>query len=544
MNSETNQGQAPSVDFNQFSQEELQTALASGNFESLTPLAEEGAAVQGDAQSSTTEVAATSASPTADTPPDPSAPEGEQSPSPEEAAPAEETQAPVEIPGFVFSVDADEETFLKEREAYFEKFELDEGAQFIYDRQNAQIEQLKAELATVATPERTESAQAVDDAFLALISRRQDPRTNRFVPNTEPLVRLLTEQYPREVPQLAEDFLSMASQRYQGLTLFQEYLKDYGDLDDQGLLNIQYMLDNNGRMPTPDYVPVGINVKNADAYWQSHNRQALSEAIDANWEIVNDFTSSPEEKAMARRNIQQIDQDLSRIQYGIDADKTSTNNRRSIESQRQNAISQAGDQAYINTSVSLIRSFTEQLAGHLDMFDGPGAQVTALAYGNLIAAALADDAWSKHAQEDLAKQGVTFNWKAGRAALDRLYNTEHLIAAYELEGGSPAALKNAQDQKLSALKEVKRLDLELMGKISKIAVGGAGKALQAKVSSAPKAPAVRPRTNQTAAGAAAGAAPAIPSVPTNTNDLAAYENMSPEELRSRIGQLKHEGAIP
>jgi hypothetical protein len=81
---------------------------------------------------------------------------------------------------------------------------------------------------------------------------------------------------------------------------------------------------------------------------------------------------------------------------------------------------------------------------------------------------------------------------------------------------------------------VKRLELDLMGKISKVAVLGVSKALETKVTAAPKTPAARPRV-----AAQNGTSP----VPSASASIDAYEGMSPEELRSRLGRMRAEGGI-
>jgi hypothetical protein len=378
-------------------------------------------------------------------------------------------------------------------------------------------------------------AQAVE-ALDALVSKVPDPQDGIPIPNTQPMIKFLSESFPQELPRLAEDILSMNSQRYPGFTRFQEYIRDYADLDEQGLRLVQDVLDNGGRLPVPSFVPPGIDPKVTDAFWQSPNRLAIEDAVTAQYEMLEDPTSTVEDKAAARTYIAQVNHSLNQIQYGINAQGESRQNTIRQRQQHLQRIEIAGEQAFLETAAALTRSFSERLASNLSMFDPAAARVTALAYGNLIMNALADDAWGSYAQADLAKDGIQFNWREGASALERLRNAEHNIASYVATNASPAALEIAKKEKAGALKEVKRLELDLMGRISKVAVLGASRALETSVAVAPKTPAARPRV----AAAAAGSANAIAST---DNDLGAYNTLSIEELQARIGQIKAEGGI-
>jgi hypothetical protein len=513
---------ASAPDFSAFSAEDLRGALATGNLDQLSTPVSAGDSSSADA------AAAAAAEPTGvanDTAPPADAPNAPATETPE-AAPDGAEAAPVVAPeeaapaAFQFTPDADEETFARERAAFVEAYELDPATQYLLERQDKTIGDLRQQLETAAPVEAPPLYSDAVQALEALVTRVQDPLTNRPVPNTEPLVKLLQTSFPQELPDLAESFLASPSAKYQGHNLFQEYLRDYGNLDDQGLMTVQQILQNGGKLPTPSFVPEGIDPQVAEAFWQAPNRQALLESIEAQYEIMRDPLSTTEDKALARQYVQQVNQTLGQVQYGINARTQAQEAQRQQHQLAQQQIEQAGDQAYAETS--------------LDMFDAPAARVTALAYGQLIVNALGDDVWAPYAQADLAKEGIQFNWNEGRAALKRLHQAERNIAGHVATKASPAAVEIAKKEKAAAIKDVKRLELDLMGKISKVAVLGVSKALETKVTAAPKTPAARPRV-----AAQNGTSP----VPSASASIDAYEGMSPEELRSRLGRMRAEGGI-
>jgi hypothetical protein len=527
---------ASAPDFSAFSAEDLRGALATGNLDQLSTPVSAGDSSSADA------AAAAAAEPTGvanDTAPPADAPNAPATETPE-AAPDGAEAAPVVAPeeaapaAFQFTPDADEETFARERAAFVEAYELDPATQYLLERQDKTIGDLRQQLETAAPVEAPPLYSDAVQALEALVTRVQDPLTNRPVPNTEPLVKLLQTSFPQELPDLAESFLASPSAKYQGHNLFQEYLRDYGNLDDQGLMTVQQILQNGGKLPTPSFVPEGIDPQVAEAFWQAPNRQALLESIEAQYEIMRDPLSTTEDKALARQYVQQVNQTLGQVQYGINARTQAQEAQRQQHQLAQQQIEQAGDQAYAETSAALTRSFSERLAANLDMFDAPAARVTALAYGQLIVNALGDDVWAPYAQADLAKEGIQFNWNEGRAALKRLHQAERNIAGHVATKASPAAVEIAKKEKAAAIKDVKRLELDLMGKISKVAVLGVSKALETKVTAAPKTPAARPRV-----AAQNGTSP----VPSASASIDAYEGMSPEELRSRLGRMRAEGGI-
>lgn len=538
---------APSVDFNDasFSVEDLRGALATGDLSNLTPPAGTDSSTPPVVtppadQAGVGDPAALPAQDPPATPTKSEAAEGTPE-TPAAADPAkEEAPAPKEeeAPPFQFTADADDEVFAKERAQYTEQFELDPATQFLIDRQDKTIADLRAQVEAAQAPEvpslYTEAVQALD----ALVTRVRDD-ANRPVPNTEPLVSFLSKSFPQELPDLAESLLAMPSSKYHGTTLFQQYIRDYGNLDEQGLYLVQQVIENGGRLPIPSYVPVGIDPNVAEAFWQAPNRQTILDQVEAQYEIIQDPLATPADKQTARNYIYQVNQSLAQVQYGLDARVKAQRDAAESQQRAQMQIEQAGDQAYAETSAALTRSFADRLASNLDMFDAPAARVTALAYGNLIVNALADDMWAPYAQADLAKEGIQFNWAEGRKALERLRNAEHNIAGHVATKASPAAVEIAKKEKAAAIKEVKRLELDLMGKISKVAVLGASKALEGKAASSPKTPAARPRAT---AAAAAGSANAVPSI---ESPLTAYDQpeMSIEELRARIGKLRAENGL-
>lgn len=550
MTDATSQATVSAPDFSSFSIEDLQGALATGNLDGLSAPATEASSTpagvptdQGGA-SEDPAGAVNEAAPPAGTPstePASTMDAAAEQSKEEAAASAQDDAASADddatAPAFMFTEDASDEVFAEERAKWEEAYEVDPATKFLLERQDKTIADLQTQLQASQATEVPELYTKAVAALDALVTRVQDPHTLDTVPNTGPIVEFLQNSFPNELPELAESFLSMPSNKYQGITLFQQYLRDYGNLDEQGLLTVQQILDNGGRVPTPSFVPQGIDPQVAEAFWQAPNREQILAAVEAQYELMQDPMTSPDERQAARNYIQQVNQSLHQVQYGIDARIKAQEQVRNQQIQQRQQVMQAGDTAYAETTAALTRSFAEHLASNLDMFDAPAARVTALAYGNLIVNALADDVWAPHAQADLAKEGINFNWAEGRKALERLRNAEHNIAGHVHTKASPAAIEIAKKEKAAALKEVKRLELDLMGKISKVAVLGASRVLEGKVAAAPKTPAARPRAT---VAATAGAANAVPST---SNDLTTYQDLSIEELQSRIGKMKAEAGI-
>jgi hypothetical protein len=158
------------------------------------------------------------------------------------------------------------------------------------------------------------------------------------------------------------------------------------------------------------------------------------------------------------------------------------------------------------------------------MIEGDGAGVAALGIVTLVEKALTDDDWSRYAQEDLNKKGINFDWKRGRAALDRLYEIEGKIAHLETGKHNPRAIEAAKRTKSDIIKELQGLERELVGKITNKVVTGSNKALQTKIKNAPRIPAVRPKAGN---GAANG-----DGVKPKSN----FDEMSKEELRKYLAE--------
>jgi hypothetical protein len=451
-----------------------------------------------------------------------------EEPAKEPEAPKEEVAAAPAAEPFKFTEGSDDDTFTKERDAYLETVEITPELQTILERQNAQITALAAKTAenpAVAAAEPDEFAVKATAALNKLVEFRQ-AEDGTVIPDTTALVDLLRNDFKQEMSQVVFDLNAQESLKYKGLTVFQEFLKDGAGLDDRGVANLETFLASGGKIATPSYVPEGIDAKFAEAFWQHPDRDDLTRLMGEAKEVITSPLATEDDKNEARRLVNAANQSLQMIQRGLDADKADRTRTEAAITQERQAVAAKADQSYLQTGVEMLRTFSEGLAPKLTIFDEKGAGVTALAYAALVEKALTDDEWAKYAQEDLKKQGVDFDWKKGRTLLDDLYRVEHKIAALEAKPGTnPRAIALARQEKSNALKAIKLEQTDLMGRITKIAIAGAGKRLEQEIQKAPKLSAVKPK--------APGGSPV-----DNKGDE--IENMSADEIRSRLGQLKHE----
>ena len=454
---------------------------------------------------------------------------------PEQTPEGEETPPPAaETPQFQFKAEMTDEEYAAEQQKYLEAYEITPEIQFMLDRQKAQIEALQQQQNPYADLGTPELVPEVVSALEKLMTFREDPVTGKFVPDATAIVSLLDTHFTKETPAVLMELAQKPSTRYGGLTMFQEFLVDYGQLDAQGFQNLQTFLDNRGRFPIPSVVPPGIDPRYSEAFWNSPDREAIEEAVEASQMVLEDPMATDYDRQSAQLQLNGIAQRLSMIQAGLDAQKAAQQQQQNIAQQNRQIVEQQAEQSYVETSVQMLRNLSGEISKSLTMFDESGAQIAATAISKLVEAALTDDQWSKYAQEDLAKQGIKFDWGRGRQVLDRLWDQEKIIAFQKAQGANPLAIQVAQKEKGKILQELRGLEQEFLGQLTKKLVTGNTAQLKKAAAVKPKGSAVRPKVDNTG-------------VPNTGGDVT--DAMSLEEMRGRMGELAHElrktyGVVP
>jgi hypothetical protein len=445
-----------------------------------------------------------------------------------------ETLAPDEqaVLDFKFTENADAETFAKEAEEYLALVELPPQLETILAAKDAAITELTGQLAAAPAAGEAvldESTTRAVEALDTLVTFKLDPETGDHVPDTSKVIGLLEKDYTQELPQLIIDLNALPSSKYAGLTRYQEFMRDAFALDDRAMQNLDYLLQNNGQLPIPTFVPDGIHNTLAEAYWNAHNRAEIDERLTTlKFTITQDPDASDADKAAAKTEIQNINRSLADVQKGLNADKAARQNTIDQVNAQKAAIQTKTATAYETTTVGLIGSLAADLAAGLDMLDAESAGITGTGYATMIERALSDDdGYAKHYQAELKKAGIAFDWKAGRELLDKLWDAETAITELESKNANPRAIENARKVKSGILAELQGKQKELKGAILTKVVTGAGKTLETKVKGAPKIPIVRPRNTGDASG---------------TRVEQNIENLSIEKLRSMLGEKVAAGA--
>lgn len=437
-----------------------------------------------------------------------------------EEQPAGTDEAAEAVPAFEFTEDSDVDTYLAEREKAVEMYEFDPTVKAMLDRDAAIIAEFRANAATNAFAG-DESVTKHMTAFDRLVEFREDPDTHEFVPDTSGVIELLQADYANELPQIVEDVNTMPSQKYPGLTMFQQFIRDYAGLDAAGMQRLDYFLQNNGTFAVPAFVPEGINTKLAEAYWTAENRDELQLKVEkATFTLQKDPDATAEEKAAAQRDLQVLNGQLAQIQNGLDAAKARIESEKQAQTQAQTAIHDAAVDRFIETTRGIIEIIATKSMTGLEVLDDTGAGITGTAFATLVENCFSDnDGYAKYYQDKLASYGVTADWAKAYAVRDRLFAAEGKIIALEKAGANPRAVENAKREKDGVVKELLSLAHEAAGKMNAKLVAGAGKKLAKQIAAAPKIQAARPK----AAGDGSRAVP-----------TANYDNMSTEQLRALI----------
>lgn len=417
------------------------------------------------------------------------------------------------------------EEFEKKAKEYLESVEIPPQMQTIIKRYEEEAKK-RAETVDFLGEEDVEVAKKVIDSFKRIVSFRQD-ETGEFVPDTEGLKMLFLSDFQKELPYVLRDLNTLPSTKYQGHTVFQEFIRDYANLDDAGMMNLQYVIESGGKLPIPDFVPEGLTPQYSEAYWQSPDREQIAEVVREAMDVIKDETAPEYDKQMANARLAQINQRLYQVQIGINAMKQQAAAAKQIEQRNKEAVEQTATKNYIDTTKSLLESFTKEISGYLtDIFDESGAPLAAFGITRLAEAAVAGDEYSNIARQKLAEMGIKYDWNKAAGSIERLWQAEQKIAKLTLENANSLAVKVARDEKATVLREIKRYEKELAGQITKRLIEGYSKRLKKKTASVAKPAVVK---NKVSSGLQGTTTPAEPN----------YDAMSLEELRARIGELRH-----
>lgn len=474
---------APPVDFNSFTEEQLDSIIAAGGKlpESQdNPPAPE--ATPGAANNAAPDKAADGAKPddkVAEPPKDEKAVEeppkdeksAEAAPDPEEA-----------IKAFKFTENADEATRIAEEKAYLDLFdEIPEGVRQMIEIRDKRI----AELAEAAKPPETD-AETVKHmkAFDRLVERRQ-AEDGTWVHDTEGLRELLQTSYPTEYKQLIADINSAPSNKYPNSTLLEEFIQDGFGLDDTAMETLGMFFENGGKLPTPAYVPPGIDPKSQDAYWNSFSKKVIDDRLERITYALNDASATDQERADARAELANINAQLAREQRAIDRDREDRQRESQTKYRVLQDIENEGVDNYVKTTIGILDQAQKDLADDLTMFDAAGASITAAAYAQLVSNALSDAGeFSKAAQKELVAQGIVVDWGAAGAAVNELLDIEKKLAALRRDKANPRAIENVLNRKRTVLQDFKGFEKSLTGQIVAKLTAGAGSALKAKIEDA------------------------------------------------------------
>lgn len=397
----------------------------------------------------------------------------------DEARTAEPSEA------FTFTENPDDETFMREADEYLERFEdTPETAELkrIVEGYKSRVEQARADYEGLGDIQTAKRFQGAIDEMVTKARIDGDV----FVPDTTAFRQIMRENLPNEYVQVLQDELGAPSEKYHGYSLMEELIADgFGFTDAKKRASLEHFLRSGGETQIPPFIPENVDGRLAEAYWKSIDRDDLDAKLREYNEILNDDAAYEEEKADARRGIEQINQKLEQIQIGLDSAKKD----RQDAVQRQQAEREKFENQvmanYQNTAISLEREFTDKIASKLTMFgeNSAAARITGRSIATLVRDALTDnEAFAAAARADLKEMGVKFDWQKGYDALDRLYRTERELAFKEANEGkvNPRSVEITRRAKADILKEIKLQETELFGKIMTILQSGANNALQSK----------------------------------------------------------------
>ncbi|HEY8560503.1 MAG TPA: hypothetical protein VIL74_09010 [Pyrinomonadaceae bacterium] len=426
-----------------------------------------------------------------------------------------ENAAPV---AFSFTEDADAETFRAEADRYLETVELTPEAERILNHyRDAALanEEKVARYESFGEPETTERTM---QAFSRVLEFVPDAETGDFVPDAAGIVDLLNKDFASEKRHILLALNTQASDKYAGMTVFQEFFKDNFGFSDVAMSTLETFIENGGEMPVPRFTPAGVDERFAEAYWKSMEREAIQKEVDlAAWTLSN-ADATKDEKLAAERDLARINQRLQKEQAFFDGQRKLKEESTNFASNQRQQIESAAETSFLTDTDALAASLSEKIARSLPFVEGAGAEITADGFVSLIRQAYSErEHEARAAQTRLRERGVAHDWAKGRELLDRLFENEQKLAFQTAnKGTNPRAIENTRRAKANLLRDLRKEELQIVGKITSRVARDAGKALERKVENAPKIKAVRARV----AGDGSGQKP-----------KANFDTMSKDELR-------------
>lgn len=389
-----------------------------------------------------------------------------------------------EILSYEFGKEKDFDEFVEEAEAYLEQVEVIKPVAEILERYREEVRrsrEFRREIEELGEPE---SIRRTLKAFNALYNYRAG-EDGSFIPDTSELVRLIQEDFNQEKNHIIVALNSMPSERYANHTVFEEFLRDYFDLDERQMRQVYEFLSNKGEVPRPQYVPKGIKENLADAYWAHPSREDLEKEVNDLHAIIEDELSGSEEKEQARYKLQKINESLEQVQYGIDARKAfeEATRRQQIELQAQ--IERETENQFYHSVTELSDNLAGKMGKVLETALGAEqGKLAAQGLMSLISQGLSADAYlAEKARRSLADYGIRVNWQDARSLLDELYEIEQILTLQrrKAETGkyqttllnnrqvsiSPRAVELAKRNKLKVLSRLNGLLNQASGEIAR-----------------------------------------------------------------------------
>lgn len=426
-----------------------------------------------------------------------------------------------EIEYFEFTETDNPDVLEAEIDTYLANVEITPQLETILEYKDAQIELLSEVVQQIEEMGDYENISRTANAFNNLVtSYKENPVDGTYVPDTSQLRQVLKEDYPSEYEQLLYDELSQPSDKYANYTKMEEIVRDAFGIQGQAATHLETFLRSGGNLPTPEFVPRGVDEKVAEAFWTSSERDQLHNQIErAVYTLERDQDATESEKQVARNDIRTVNQKLAQIQAGLNAEKQTKVYAEQQKAQVMRQVEQTAAGNFVDTCNQMIESGKDRLAAALTMFDGPSAELTAMGFSTLVERALTDDEWSRPAQQELRNKGVNFDFNKGKDVLNQLYEIERKIAAQTYAGVNPRAIHISKSEKASLLRQLQGMEHELYGQITRIAVNGFNNVLTSKMNNAPKIKGVRARGR----GDGSGVRP-----------KQGFDNMTVDELRNYV----------
>lgn len=445
-----------------------------------------------------------------------------------------------EILSYEFSKDKDFDEFVEEADAYLEQVEVIKPVAEILERYRDELRQsreFRREIEELGEPE---SIRKTLKAFNALYNYRAS-EDGSFVPDTSELVKLIQEDFNQEKNHIIVALNSMPSERYANHTVFEEFLRDYFDLDANQMRRVYEFLSSKGEIARPQYVPKGIRENLADAYWSHPSRVDLEKEVSDLQAVIEDELSGAEEREQARYRLQKINESLEQIQYGIDAKKAfeEASKRQQMEIQAQ--IERETENQFYHSVTELSDNLANKIGKVLETALGvEQGKLAAQGLMSLISQGLSADVYlAEKARRSLADYGIRVNWQDARSLLDELYEIEQILTLQrrKVESGltsdgqlsllnkrqvsiSPRAVELAKRNKLKVLSRLNGLLNQASGEIARRFLAGKGVKAQVAQTNQVKPAATRLQIDKTGE-------------PVNVTGLN-YDQMPLEDLRKII----------